>query len=57
MPYGRKYGLVDETVWGEFGAKKVRLEDILVKMKKTRTAVGPESVTLFELLKKPGRIH
>ncbi len=53
MPYGRKYGLVDETVWGEFGAKKAHLEDILVKMKKTRTAVGPESVTLFELLKKP----
>lgn len=53
VPYGRKYGLVNETVWGEFNAKKDRLEEVLGMMKKTRTAGGPESTTLFELLKKP----
>ncbi len=53
MPYGRKFGLIDDETWENYENKKARLDDVLSRMKKTRTGGGDESETLVELLKKP----
>jgi len=54
MPYGHKFGLIDDGTWKEFLNKKERLEQAIAMIKKTRIEFDGQHALAGDLLKKPG---
>ena len=54
MKYGRELGLIPESAWEEYEAKRGRIEEATSYLKKNRLKTDSgDSVTFFEYLKKP----
>lgn len=54
MPYGRKLGLIDESLFLEFLSKKERLRKAFVFINRTKASLpSGEKATLKDMLKKP----
>jgi tRNA uridine 5-carboxymethylaminomethyl modification enzyme len=54
MRYGQELGLLPESAWKDFQARRRRIEEAISHMKRNKLKTGAgDSVTLFEYLKKP----